>query len=554
VCNLGADGGKGFRACRFFALDLPVFSLRTRECLKLLVKFNNFTIDTGRREVTGASGGIHVEPQVFDLLLYLAQNPNRVISKDELIEHVWKGRIVSDAALNSRINSARRAIGETGETQALIRTVPRHGFMFAAEVTALSPDGSEVAAAAVRQPKPASLELPDKPSIAVLPFQNLSGDPQQDYFADGVVEEIITGLSRIKWLFVIARNSSFTYKAEAVDVKRVGRELGVRYILEGSVRKSGERVRIGAQLIEAETGIQLWAERYDRRLDDIFALEDEITLSVIGAIEPRLRDAEIERVRRKRPDSLGAYDLVLRAIPDAYLATPEGCAKAVPLLEQALTLEPGYASAHGWLAWCHEVLFVWAGFKEANRIAAIRHARAAIAEGRDDATALALAAFAIAMVEHDRRAAREAFERVLALSPSSALALFLGGVSLSYGGEAELSLDWAERALRLSPVDRHAYASPHATAIAHFSRGQYEQAAAAARRAVRANPSFSVAHCVLSAALAKLGRTQEAKAVARQVLVLQPSFSAGGICAAIGIEPTLAHAFTEAWRDAGLPP
>jgi len=316
----------------------------------LLVRFDNFTLDADRRELKGAEGTIHVEPQVFDLLFYFAQNSNRVISKDELIEHVWNGRIVSDAAVNSRINSARRAIGETGEKQTFIRTIPRRGFLFAAEVTPRTHDQPASAAIVATQVEPSNLELPDKPSIAVLPFQNLTGDPEQEYFADGVVEEIITGLSRIKWLFVIARNSSFTYKAHAVDVKQVGRELGVRYVLEGRVRKAGERVRISAQLVEAETGTHVWAERYDSRVGDIFALQDEITLSVIGAIEPSLRDAEIERVKRKRPDNLDAYDLVLRAIPHVYIAAPEGAAKAVPLLEQALALEVDYAGAHGLLA------------------------------------------------------------------------------------------------------------------------------------------------------------------------------------------------------------
>jgi TolB-like protein len=516
----------------------------------VLFQFDNFLIDTDRRELRGTDGVIHVEPQVFDLLLHFAENTDRVISKDELIERVWKGRAVSDAALNSRINSARRAVGDTGEKQALIRTVPRRGFLFAATVktgTADSPSSGAQAA-------PPKLALPDKPSIAVLPFANLSGDPEQEYFADGVVEEIITGLSRIKWLFVIARNSSFTYKGRAVDVKQVGRELGVRYVVEGSVRKASDRVRVSAQLAEAETGLHLWAERYDRRLEDIFALQDDITLSVLGAIEPNLRDAEIERVKRKRPDSLDAYDLMLRAIPHAYVATPEGAAKAAPLLERALTLQPDYAGAHGLLAWCHEILFVWGGFDPENRAASIRHARAAITHGRDDATALALGAFAVGMVEHDRAPAREAFERALALSPSCALALFVGAVMLAYGGEAERVIDWAERALRLSPLDRLAYATPHAIAIAQFSRGRYEEATNAARRAVQANPGFSVAHAVLAAALAKSGRTDEAKAVAAQVLTLQPSFSSARLCTAIGIIPALAAPLSQAWREAGLPP
>jgi len=410
------------------------------------------------------------------------------------------------------------------------------------------------AARAATSTEPSKLALPDKPSIAVLPFQNLSNDTEQEYFADGMVEDIIAGLSRIKWLFVIARNSSFTYKGQAVDVKRVGRELGVRYVLEGSLRKAGERVRISTQLVEAETGVHLWAERYDRHLDDIFALQDEITLSVVGAIEPRLRDAEIERVKRKRPDSLDAYDLVLRAIPDVYTAMPGGAAKAIPLLEQALTLAPDYAGAHGLLAWCHQTLFVRGGFKEQNHDAAIYHAGEAVAHGRDDATALALGAFAIGLVEHNRVAAFEAFERALALSPSSAFALFFGSIVFAYAGEAERTIEWAQRALRVSPVDRLAFFSHNAIAIAHFCRGRYEEAAIAARRAVESNPNLTVTRSWLVASLIKLGRTEEAKAGAIQILKLQPAFSSGKFCAAIGLVPEIGKIVMEAWREAGLPP
>ena len=211
------------------------------------------------------------------------------------------------------------------------------------------------------------LALPDRPSIAVLPFTNLSGDLEQDYFADGMVEDIITGLSRIKWLFVIARNSSFAYKGKAVNVKQAGRELGVRYILEGSVRKASSRVRVTGQLIEAETGRHVWADRYDRTLDDVFAIQDELTMSVVAAIEPSLRQAEIERVKRKRPDSLDAYDLVLRALPHVYTVMPDGAAKALPLLESALKMEPDYALAHGFAAWAHEIIFARGGAHEENR-------------------------------------------------------------------------------------------------------------------------------------------------------------------------------------------
>jgi adenylate cyclase len=325
-------------------------------------------------------------------------------------------------------------------------------------------------------------------------------------------------------------------------------------LLEGSVRKAGKRVRISAQVIEAETGTHLWAERYDRPLDDIFALQDEITLSVVGAIEPSLREAEIERIKHKRPDNLDAYDLVLRALPHVCLPMAEEAAKALPFLESALALEPDYARAHGFLAWCHEVFFVRGGFGDASRAAAVRHARAALNHGRDDAVALTLGAFVFAMVEHDRPTAVEAFEQALAVSPSSAFTLFLGSVPLAFAGEAERAIDWGERGLRISPFDRLNYMAYQGLAISHFLRGRYEEAASAGRRAVQSSPAFSVSHALLSAPLAKLGRLEEAKVVAERVLALQPSFSTSGFCTALAIPRILAEPLAEAWREAGLPP
>jgi len=270
--------------------------------------FGEHVLDTARRELRRGGSPIAVEPQVFDLLLYLLQNRERVVSKDDLLASVWGGRIVSDATLDSRIAAARRAIGDSGVGQTLIRTFARKGVRFVGEVR------EEVNSAALvpemaAEPGQPQLALPEKPSIAVLPFANLSGDPEQEYFADGMVEEIITALSRIRWLVVIARNSSFTYKGQAVDVKQVGRELGVRYVLEGSVRKAGGRVRIAGQLIEAETGAHLWADRFDGSLEDVFDLQDKVASSVAGVIEPALRAAETARSASRRTTDLSAYDL-----------------------------------------------------------------------------------------------------------------------------------------------------------------------------------------------------------------------------------------------------
>ena len=401
-------------------------------------------------------------------------------------------------------------------------------------------------------PRP-TLALPDKPSIAVLPFENMSGDPEQEYFVDGMVEDIITGLSRIKWLFVIARNSTFIYKGRPVDINQVGRELGVRYVLEGSVRKAAGRNEITTQLIEAKTRTHIWAERYDRAIDDIFAVQDDITTSTIAAIEPTLRQAEIERAKRKRPENLDAYDLVLRASPFVDTLMPEEALQAIPLLERAVALEPNYALAHGLAGMCHEILYVRSGRREENRLGAIHHGHTAITLGPDDAMALTCGGNAIGMVGHDRALAQEAFEAALALSPSTAQAYLWGALNMGWGGEAEHAIEWGERGIRLSPFDPWMIAALHGMFLGHFLRGRYEEAATAARRSIRSKPGFSISYMMLAAALWKLGRIDEAGAAAQRVLVLQPNFSSGGQCSAVGAVPTLAAPLIEALRSAGLP-
>src|SRR5882762_10161458 len=355
----------------------------------------------------------------------------------------------------------------------------------------------------------AALALPDKPSIAVLPFQNMSGDPEQEYFADGMVEEIITALSRIRWLFVIARNSSFTYKGKAVDVKQIGRELGVRYVLEGSVRKGGNRVRITAQLIDATNGAHLWADRFDGLLEDVFELQDKVAISVAGVIEPTLRQTEIERARRKRPDSLDAYDLYLRALPDAFAAMPEDADKALALLGKAIELEPDFAAAHAIIAFCHEQRYLRGGMQEETRIAALRHARQAIAAGGDDATALATAGFVIAVVGRDYETALTAFDRSFALSSSSALALGFSSIVRAWKGDDAIAVEQANRALRLSPFDPQRNLPYVGLAYAHFAAGRFEETVAAASLATQSNPRFTVPIILHAAALGSLDRKED---------------------------------------------
>jgi adenylate cyclase len=336
-------------------------------------------------------------------------------------------------------------------------------------------------------------------------------------------------------------------------VKQVGRELGVRYVLEGSVRKGGNRVRITAQLIDALTGTHLWADRYDRALDDIFALQDEVTMSVIGAIEPTLRQAEISRARRKRPDSLDAYDLYLRALPFAYTSMPEDADKALGFVEQAIKLEPDYAAAHAVIAWCHEQRYL-RGLHEEAKITALCHARVAIAVGGDDATALAIAGLVIGFLEpRDYPTALDAFDRSLALSPSSALALGFSAVTRAWHGESATAIEQAELALRLSPFDSFTNMRYMAVAIAHFAAGRFEESATAASRAVQANPRFSPPYWMHTAALASLGRIEEAKAVALQLLKVQPQFTISSIVSAPFADPEILTALGNALSRVELP-
>ena len=299
----------------------------------------------------------------------------------------------------------------------------------------------------------------------------MSDDPEQDYFADGMVDEIITGLSRIKWLSVISRNSTFIHKDKPVAIREIASKLGVGYVLEGGVRKSGNRVRITAQLIDTKTDAHLWAEQYDRVLEDVFALQDEITMCVIGAIEPSLRKAEIDRVKRQRPSNLNAYDLVLRSLPLIFAMVPKDAEIAIPLLENAVKLQPDYGAAYAFLGWCYHHRFVRGGMHEEDRATAIQHARAAIAHGSDDATALAVAAHVIIYLAHDTVTAFKLFDRALELSSSNVFALNLNAIALAWMGKAELAIERAEQAIRLSPFNSSNFRSHHARRLHAFPGG-----------------------------------------------------------------------------------
>jgi len=392
-----------------------------------------------------------------------------------------------------------------------------------------------------------------RPSIAVLPFQNMSGDPEQEYFADGMVDEIITGLSRIKWLSVVSRNSSYLFKNRPATMKDVAATLGVRYVLEGGVRKSGNRVRITAQLIDAETDAHLWAEQYDRLLEDVFALQDEITMCVVGAIEPSVRKAEIDRIKRQRPDSFTAYDLLLQSQQFVFAGMPAEAAKAITLLEQALKLEPNYSAAHAYLSWCLHARFGRGGLREEDRLAAVDHARAAVALGNDDATTLAIAALVLAYDGHDVSTALKVFDRALELSNCNVFALCFNAAILAWIGRSELAIERAQRALRLGPFDSLIWRAHHALSIAYFDSHRYGDAADSARSVIAANSAYSLPRAILAAALVRLGRLDEARAAARTVLEHEPSFTIHGTARYSELEPAVFRPMADAWREAGLP-
>jgi TolB-like protein len=503
------------------------------------IRFGPFCLDLTRRELSCGGEPVRLGSRALDILCVLTEADGEIVSKNAILSRVWPGLVVEENNIHVHISALRRELAQRDIGQSYIITVPGLGYRLAGLRDSPS----------TRQPS----DLPTKASLAVLPFQNLSGDIEQEYFADGVVDDITTGLSRLKWLAVIARNSSFVYKGKAIDVKQAGRELGASYVLVGSVRKAGQRVRVNAQLIDAETGVHLWAERYDRLLGDIFALQDDIAISVIGAIEPSVRQAEIDRVRRKRPDSVEAYDLALQALPFVYNMMPESAAPAVPLLNKALELEPSYATAHALLAWCYHFRFSRGGAHEEDRKAAVYHARAAVTGGSDDATTLAIAGVVIWFDQHDVATAFDLFDRALALSNSNVVALRNSAVALAWMGKTKLAVDRAQLALRLSPFDSMNYVAYNALAAAAFHEQRYEDARVAAGRGIESNPGFSVPHLYLTAALVELGRLEEAQAEVRQVMALDPTFSIRRFSVTVGIAPDVFGPFAAAWCKAGLP-
>ena len=525
--------------------------LSSRGIIRILrYLFEDYAFDTERRELHRGADVVSVAPQVFDLLDYLIRNRERVVSKDDLIKAVWDGRIVSDAALTTRLNVARSAIGNSGDEQRLIKTLPRKGFRFVGQVR----EAREVASPNPGEGAPESAPaLPDRPSIAVLPFENMNSDPEQEYFADGMVEEIITALSRFKWLFVIARNSSFTFKGKAVDVKEVGRRLGVRYVLEGSVRKASGKVRIAGQLIDAVTGAHIWADRFERDLTDIFALQDEVTVAVVSAIEPKLLQTEIAMAARRRPENLTAYDFYLRAMQQYYLTSREGLAEAIRLAHRALELDPrfGLVAALAGNSHMRNVVEGYAVDPQFDRKEAVRLFRLALSVDDGDPDTLAFASATSAFMVGDRESEIELADRAVALNPNSFLAWSARGWVYRVAGLPEEAVRSFERAVRMSPADPQLHLTFVGIGTALIELGRFDEAIVAGKKAQRQRPSYSGAYRCLASGFAHLGLNAEAREAGARLLEVDPDFTISAWIAGGG--QTNARLLIEGLRKAGLP-
>jgi TolB-like protein len=482
----------------------------------LAYQFGDITLDPDSLELKQGGEVVEVEPQVFSLLVCLIENRDRVMSKDEIIEQVWDGRIVSDGTLNTRINATRKAVGDDGKAQAVIKTFPRRGFRFVADL-----DG-DVQGEMATVTKP----LSDKPSIAVLPFANLSGDPEQEYFSDGITEDILTAIGRIRHFFVIARNTTFTYKGQSVDVHTIARELGVQYVLEGSVRKAGDRIRITVKLNDGLTGNQIWAENYDRELKDIFAVQDEITQTVVGAIEPEMAETERGRAKSKPSDNLDSWDLYQQGMSHYY--SPENSTlydQAESFFRRAIELEPNFSLPYSWLAELlfRKILQSIGDQDSSSREAFTAGLKAVELDPNDAAAHSGLGSAHLARREHAK--AIHQFESALRLNPSNYMANLHLGAALVWSGRATEAIPNLENAIKLSPRDPLLGPAFARLAEAHMFLGEFDLAVGFAQRAVTYNVIGIWINAVLTAALAHSDRKLEMREAYADLLKRKPDFS-----------------------------
>lgn len=483
--------------------------MATSAVASAIYSFDRFVLDLGRGVLTADGAERKLRPKSFSLLRHLVENAGRLIDRDEIVHAVWPGVFATDDSIAQCVSDLRRALED--HEQRVLRTLPRRGYVLAVETQRIDNAVADI------EPAHSAPLLSEKPSIAVLPFQNMSGEPEQDYFADGMVEDIITALSRIRWLFVVARNSSFIYRGVPIDLKQVGRELGVRYALEGSVRKAGGRVRITAQLIETEIGAHLWADRFDGSLEDVFELQDRIATDVAGVIEPTLQAAETARSVKRPTTDLTAYDLYLRAYA-LTLSSSVRIPEALRLTEHAIDRDPHYGPALAWASVCcvrllHEDR---SDDREAHRRKGIDFARRALEVADDDPVTLANAAYALAYFGEDIGAMIALVDRALALNPSFARGWHLSGVLRQWADQTDAAIEHIEASLRLSPRAR---VGPQLLTIgaAHFVNRRFDAALPKLLLAIQEDPGYPPPYRYLAATYMHMGRLDDARGVIEQL-------------------------------------
>lgn len=516
--------------------------------------FSDYVLDIDRRELRRGLELVYIAPQVFDLLAYLISQRHRVVSKDDLIDVIWSRRAITDAALSTRINIVRRAIGDSGERQSLVRTLPRKGLRFVGEV-------QEEAIADIMPPNggfSSSLPLPDKPSIAVLPFTNMSDDPAQEYLADGIADDITTELSRFSELFVIARNSSFQYKGRSVDVREIGRDLGVRYVLEGSVQKAAKRVRVAAQLVDAMTGARRWGERYDRDLEEVFAVRDEVVRTIATILVAQVNKAELERTLNSPPVKWQAHDYYLRAADELNtryrLLTVEGIYRARHFIERSIATDPNYARSLALLAFTYTM--TWSQPFDSDYLSpkALDHAHHLSKRALQIEPNLPQAHASLGWVltwKHQQDAAVAAFERAVALNPNYMDWRF--AAALIYAGEFDRAIEVATASKRLDP-----YYVPFVLGwmgSAHYMLRNYQQALQLLGECVSQAPNWRRGHLWLAATFAQLGLLDEARIEAEAFLMIEPNWTIDGTSRQINGFKHAEHAehFFDGLRKTGLP-
>jgi adenylate cyclase len=525
----------------------------------LLYLFEDFVLDTDKRELRRGADVVSVAPQVFDVLDYLIRNRERVVSKDDLVTAIWDGRIIADAALTTRLKAVRSVIGDSGEGQRLIKTLPRKGFRFVGRVQEEQGPSCTLDGGTPVEPTRPVLALPDKPSIAVLAFTNMSGDPGQDYFSDGITEDIITALSRFSELFVIARNSSFQYKGKSPDIRQVGRELGVRYVLEGSIRRAGDRVRISAQLIDAVTGAHRWAERYDRELKDVFAVQDEVSRAIVAVLVAHVNKAEAERTLLKPPETWQAYDFFMRAsdIHSAMWSSSfnvAGLYEARRLLERSIALDPNYARAYAALANTHLTAWIFRLDEDHLSPTALEraHRLARKAVQLDPNLPIAHAYLGMMLSNQGRHEQSIAeFEKAIALNPNFTDWRF--GATLIRAGEPVRAIQVIETHVRYDPF--YSPWAPGFLGLARYVLKEYSEALPPLREFTSRAPNLWVGHVWLAANLAQLGQLDEASAEAAEVLRIDPKYTIDGTQRRLAKykRPEDAEHLFDGLRKAGLP-